>query len=159
MDQLSRASELLACPSAHYSSPPSSSVSSPLAPSPLSLLSEVATMSPVEKRPPGSFRAHSLSYSEEAVSISPKMPRVSVVGPWADDECPVRSMRRHSGPPIARPPFGRGAPRGGRQPHRLRLLELDGMNRLPEFVNRRLYKVRSQSLGARGGWTRGAPRE
>jgi hypothetical protein len=134
-----------------------------LAPSPLSLLSEEASISPLDVRSP--HRAHSLSYSGEDWGSSRFRTRSFlqsgeattdhrnvVVGPsWSDDPHLLHRFQTQAAVPRSRPgapPFGRGAPRGGRQPHRVRLhLEVDGMNRLPEQVYHRLKKARAHSVG------------
>lgn len=150
------------------SSPPSrsSSSSSPLAPSPLSLLSEAASISPLDVRSPKSLRAHSLSYSGEDIcsskSLRTRSPLLTgeasansqkvAFGPWSDDAQLLQRFRAQAAASRSlscAPLLGRAAPRGCRQPHRFRVpqFELDGMNRLPEFVCRRLQKARAQSVG------------
>lgn len=127
-------------------------VSSPLAPSPLTPLAE-ASPTHLDDCSPESFRAHSLSYSGE----KPEAPQAIILARWSDDANLVKQLStgRVGGPLASRQPaarqlsLGRGAPRGGRQPRRMRL-EVDSVNRLPEFVSRRLQKAhrRSTSTGA-----------
>jgi len=60
-----------------------------------------------------------------------------VSGPWMDDPMQSCHLQRRA------ESLGRRPPRGGRQPRRLRL-DVDSVNRLPEFVGRRLCKARLQ---------------
>jgi len=132
-------------------------ISSPLAPSPLTPLAESVLPSPlgcdVDDRSPGSFRAHSLSYSGDAGQYQvSEAPQVAIVGPWSDDVQLARQMQRHgafrSSQHSARPALGRGAPRGCRQPRRMKI-EVANIHRLPEWVSRRVQKACPRSIGTR----------